>query len=128
MREVGCNKNLSEISEISGGNLSQISETKVLFSISLRFYQRRTSTRLGRFIVNMTSMKTYLLRDFCLVLGETDRDIETLIESECVKTLFVDKNELMCFCIHMLFVIITIQLLLAWLCPFGDQCSSFTLY
>ena len=102
MREVGCNKNLSEISEISGGNLSQISETKVLFSISLRFYQRRTSTRLGRFIVNMTSMKTYLLRDFCLVLGETDRDIETLIESECVKTLFVDKNELMCFCIHML--------------------------
>ena len=26
------------------------------------------------------------------------------------------------------YVIITIQLLLAWLCPFGDQCSSFTLY
>ena len=27
-----------------------------------------------------------------------------------------------------LYVIITIQLLLAWLCLFGDQCSSFTLY
>ena len=28
----------------------------------------------------------------------------------------------------LIFVKIMLQLLLAWLCPFGDQCSSFTLY